>query len=901
MLQVNLRINLIIYLLLSFIAGSVYAQKLPEKGVPALKNYLPSEYGNIGKVWSIKSGNNGIVYMASDRGLVEFDGKNWKTYRGSAGNTRSLLVISDSLIYTGSDLDFGVWKKKDKGYQYTSLYSFKEELSYLNEEFWGVYKIKDKILFASHNNLYILNNNQIVKIATPYKFNSTFESSGNIYFSDESHGLFTLNGLTINPVSESKSNQKFEVAGLLNYSGKSILVTKNEGLFQMENGVFSTINSPLSNLIKEAKVFCVEIINEEFFAIGTVLKGLFIVNKEGRIIQHINKNKGLLNNTVLSLHSSKSGKLWLSMDYSLASLNLSSDISYVHDYRGEFGTCHSAIIKGNYFYLGTNQGLYKCSWDELNNQQDYSNLKLIPGTEGQVWSLKNINDRLYIGHDKGFFYLENDKIRKVNGDPGVWNILPFRNSLLTGQYNGISIYKLDPTGIVFQKKMDLIAGSCNQLVAENDSILWINIPNFGIVRASLDENLNPIYRKLFDSKFFGGEECFISNAGNEIVVFTESHKWKFNSKSKSFEKVLKENSIPFVEGLINPFVPPITLNDQYKVFPIYNGFAFQNTVLDSRSKLISGKLELRALIAFDNRGSIRIEDGHSIPSNFNNIRFDCFIPNQDNILYSYRIGKKSEWSNWRLSKTVELTGLRSGKNSIYVRAKIGDKIIDEKNIIIKIDAPWYLSWYAYVFYLCTLMAMVWYYHYLQNLRLIKQKSDLLVSQQVVLKEQETKYEKELLSLEQQQIQKELLMVKEQLKSKTVELASKAKDNNEKNRLILELKDKFENAQKESPIIKGKWNEIHKILEDYLEKSDNIFENQIDELHQEFFEKLREIAPGLSANDMRLCVYLKIGLSSKEIATILHILPSSVFISRSRLRKKLMLADDNDLYNYLNNL
>ena len=80
-----------------------------------------------------------------------------------------------------------------------------------------------------------------------------------------------------------------------------------------------------------------------------------------------------------------------------------------------------------------------------------------------------------------------------------------------------------------------------------------------------------------------------------------------------------------------------------------------------------------------------------------------------------------------------------------------------------------------------------------------------------------------------------------------------------------------------------------------------FEIQIDQLHQEFFKTLIDRFPGLSNYDMRLCAYLKIGLNSKEIADLLNVQPSSAYISRSRLRKKLNLNIDEDLHSFLNAL
>ncbi len=93
-----------------FLSPLAFAQELPRKGVPLLRNFTPAQYENMGKIWDIASATNGIVYMAADKGLIEFDGMRWNSFKGSNGFTRSVLVVSDSLIYTGSDLDFGYWR-----------------------------------------------------------------------------------------------------------------------------------------------------------------------------------------------------------------------------------------------------------------------------------------------------------------------------------------------------------------------------------------------------------------------------------------------------------------------------------------------------------------------------------------------------------------------------------------------------------------------------------------------------------------------------------------------------------------------------------------------------------------------------------------------------------------------
>jgi len=176
---------------------------------------------------------------------------------------------------------------------------------------------------------------------------------------------------------------------------------------------------------------------------------------------------------------------------------------------------------------------------------------------------------------------------------------------------------------------------------------------------------------------------------------------------------------------------------------------------------------------------------------------------------------------------------------------------------------------------------------------------MLIREKKAMRERAAKHRLEIKRLRQEKLEVENEQLRQQMKHKTIELANKARDNEEKNRLILTLKEQCEKAMKNPSLSKQKLSEMQRILTSYLNVDDKTFEIQMDELHQDFFRKLKERFPGLSNHDLRLCAYLKIGLNSKEIADILNIQPSSSYISRSRLRKKLNLQADENLYDFLN--
>ena len=77
--------------------------------------------------------------------------------------------------------------------------------------------------------------------------------------------------------------------------------------------------------------------------------------------------------------------------------------------------------------------------------------------------------------------------------------------------------------------------------------------------------------------------------------------------------------------------------------------------------------------------------------------------------------------------------------------------------------------------------------------------------------------------------------------------------------------------------------------------------QIENHHPGFLNRLQQKHPNLTAREKKLCSYLRLGLSSKEIAGLQNINSKSVEVSRGRLRKKMKLKREIRLKHYLDQL
>jgi DNA-binding CsgD family transcriptional regulator len=128
---------------------------------------------------------------------------------------------------------------------------------------------------------------------------------------------------------------------------------------------------------------------------------------------------------------------------------------------------------------------------------------------------------------------------------------------------------------------------------------------------------------------------------------------------------------------------------------------------------------------------------------------------------------------------------------------------------------------------------------------------------------------------------------------------------QKSEMLLTIKDKLKRISQISndPKIKPEITELIKNIEKdtLIDKDWEKFEIYFNNIHDRFTQILKENFPILTANDIKMCAYLRMNLSTKEIASILNISVRGVEISRYRLRKKMSLENGVNLTEYLSKL
>jgi len=124
----------------------------------------------------------------------------------------------------------------------------------------------------------------------------------------------------------------------------------------------------------------------------------------------------------------------------------------------------------------------------------------------------------------------------------------------------------------------------------------------------------------------------------------------------------------------------------------------------------------------------------------------------------------------------------------------------------------------------------------------------------------------------------------------------------KNELLIEIKNELENQKKQ---LKNQYPENYnkKILslvnKNITDDNDwKVFEDLFDQAHADFFKRLKSSYPELTQSDLKLSAYLRLNLTSKEIAPLLNISYRGVETRRYRLRRRLVLESDANLVEFI---
>jgi AraC family chitin signaling transcriptional activator len=910
---------------------------------PPVMSYNPDTYVAENQNWSISQTSDQTMYFANNSGLLEYDGTNWKLYPvPDKSIVRSVKAINN-LIYTGSYMDFGVWKRNNKSIlEYTSLVQqFNIELVE-DEQFWDIMKLDNWLIFQSLSRIYLVNEltKETTFIDSDQVISNIFEVDGVLFFNQLNNGLYKIIDGNVELVSDHPKLVSSNLVEVFELEDQLLIITASNGFYLLKKNKLTPWKIDPKVDLNTLTIYSATILKDSSIVIGTVSNGLYHLSPQGNLKYDLNFEKGLSNNTVLSVFEDYQNNLWLGLDIGVSHVNLSSQFVVYNDTKGAIGTVYTSVVYENYLYLGTNQGLF---YKRRDTDADFS---FIEGTNGQVWNLKVIDDQIFCGHDRGTILIKNQKVEYTIGQSlGTWDFKPLKgnpNIILQGNYNGLSLLEKSQGKWRYRNKIKGfdIASRFYQYIGDQ---IFVNHELRGLFKLSLNKdliavsevsNITPI-TKGNGLNFFKFSKNYYYTSSEDVYNFNT--KEQSFSESEPFKEILNEYTtrttimdVKDSEGLKWCFaddniliisagsvtqtpkveIIPIAISsfrkvvsgfenltkidaDQYLLGSAYGYFIF-NSNTPKPNHLYNLKINsVQASKINEDKFKLDFTSPANLDSESNNIYINYSIPHFDNEVikkYSYKLtGWSNSWSEWQSEPQQVFENLPYGSYEFKVKGKIGNsETLNTASYSFVINRPWYLSNTLVTLYVVIFIVLWILIHNLYKRHYRKQQQQLIQKshEQLALKELEAS-------------QKFMQLTNEKLKldieSKNRELAVSTMSLIKKNEFLNSIKSELKEKDNQQDIKK-----VIKIIDKNLNNNDDwkLFEEAFNNADKDFLKLIKEKHPVLTPNDLRLCAYLRLNLSSKEIAPLLNISPRSVEVKRYRLRKKMDLPHESSLTNYI---
>ena len=888
----------------------------------------------------ISQDSNNYLYFANNEGLLEFNGTAWTLYpTPNETIMRSVKVIGDR-IYTGFYMDFGYWKKQpDESLKYYSLTKKIRHKIIDDEQFWNIAQYDRWVIFQSLSQIFIYDtrNDKFNIISSDTGMNKVFTVNNTILYQTFSSGLFEIENGASKLLSNAPLFANSKIVNIFNREDALLIQTQYGGFFEFRNGVITKWNTEADSQLQSSSIYSSQMLSDGSLALGTVSNGIFIISAEGRMLYHITQNKGLSNNTALSLFEDNDKNLWIGLDNGINCINMQSAVHSFVDDTGFLGTVYTSILYDGQLYVGTNQGLFSKTY---NTDEDF---KFIPGTKGQVWTLYQYDGTLFCGHDYGTFIIKNATATQIFTGIGTWKFEQHptqKNLLLQGNYLGLSVLEKTPVGWKFRNR---IAGFDNssRFFAIKGNDIYVSHEYKGVYRVTVNAACTAVTKVTKYKSPLKGRNASLAMFNNDIFYASKDGIFKLNAKRKQFEKQKQLSDIFnndeytsgkliadgsnklwfFTKNYINYFSCGKLNSDlKHNIIPIPSSLTnsmlgYENITQITPSTYLIGTTDgyytinvndidfKKYKVYINNILANKLnQDAFSCPVNkdgsfkysVNNLTFSFTVPEYSkyvNAEFQYMLkGMQDDWSEWSNKATVNFKNLPSGDYTFKVRAKTGDS--QSVNVAVysfTILKPWYATTTALIIYLILALIAAYmvnrayknYYH--------SQKEKLIEENNRLLEIKELENDQEVMKIKNEQLQQEF-------ENKNRELAVSTMNLIKKNELLSTIKDDLKKTGEGDKSIKSVITTINKNINE--NDTWDMFKEAFNNADKDFLKKIKKEHLLLTPNDLRLCAYLRLNLSSKEIAPLLNISVRSVEIKRYRLRKKMDLPHELGLVEYI---
>ena len=770
------RVIYYVFLLVALNPASVPAQSLVagEEGRPHYaRRYTADEYRLHNQNWSVAQDARGVVYAANTYGVLEYDGRAWRTISIPNELVRSLAVGKDGQVYVGGIQEVGYLTPGLLGeMRYVSLLDRLPEAARGFSDVWTTLATPDGVYFQAPGYVFRWDGQQMQVWTTDDRFHKAFVVGDTYYVREENVGLLRIRGDELEPVPGGDRFADERIDVLLPHEENALLVrTRTQGFLRIDGEQIHPFETEADAYLADRRVYHAAVLHDGSYALTTTSGSVVLMGRDGQVRRILGSDIGLQpDDLVLFAMPDQQRGLWLALDDGLLRVDVPAALTLFGSSSGLQGTVYDMFRHDGTLFVGTTQGLYRLQPGRSleGNAAVFEPPRFVPveGVSEQSYLMFSAGESLLVATNGGVYEVRDGRTRLVQEGKAfaLWQDVR-TGEVLAGLKEGVAVLENGPHGWAGTGRLRGVNEEIRSIGQAEDGTLWLGTLLNGILHVEREEDGGVQRYGTADGLPDG--PVLVWSFGSGVAFHTMQGLYRLEDRTDSDRKTFVPDSVlnaavrpdgdthyvvaegaegelwiardrqvelyrPDERGALVDRTPPALHIPGIRVRSVFdegNGvvwvateeglFRYDGTT--DKTYAEPYRALVRRVTARNDTpvyGGTEPEEGSDEPPRIayerNSLRLKFSAPTfnaPEATHYQYWLeGFDEGWSAWSGETQKEYTNLPEATYHIRVRARNAQGVISEEAVYtVRVLPPWYRTWWAYTLYGLLAATVLWAY------------------------------------------------------------------------------------------------------------------------------------------------------------------------------------------------
>ncbi len=478
--------------------GGITARAQAVTDLPGLpldvRHFAAQSYNQQPTNWDFaQSPVTGLLYVANNDGVMEFDGETWRLISTTTHTAvQSLDVTSDGVVYVGMQGDIGYLAPDSAAgsLKYVSLF---EELPRGARDFWNVWSVhaaREGVYFQSRNYLFRWDGEEMRVWKTESGFFRAFGPGDDFYVLEFGTGLKSVEDDSLVVIPEGGRFASMGVYMIAPAPDDELIIgTKVAGFFHYDGASLRPFPTRAEAYLRANDFYTGCALPGGGYALATLKGGVVTIDEHGRILQILNRERGLPENVVNDVFADEQGNLWLAFNNrGLARAQPQSALTVYDERLGLPGVARHMTVHGESFLDATGAGLFFKAPGAAGNAGATRSTLFKPRTDiGIPAATFGIEDDLIISGNRGISILANGAVQQISSDRTAFDFSESADgsAIFAGMENGVSKLRMVEGEWTIGDVLPSIKQEIISVSQDSSGALWLGTPQDGVIRVRL--------------------------------------------------------------------------------------------------------------------------------------------------------------------------------------------------------------------------------------------------------------------------------------------------------------------------------------------------------------------------------------------------------------------------------